>query len=100
MAVKAFHASGLDCPRTTVFIAAPAEPRISLVATGRFLTIVPSSVLSFSKRPDIKVLPVELQHARVPVGIVTLKHRTLSPVAQLFIVAAREVAKPLAKRKG
>jgi hypothetical protein len=44
-------------------------------------------------------LPIELQHARVPIGIVTVKNRTLSPVAQLFIEAAREVAKPLAKRK-
>jgi hypothetical protein len=33
---------------------------------------------------------------RRPNGIVTLKNRTLSPVAQLFIDCAREVAKPLA----
>jgi hypothetical protein len=37
--------------------------------------------------------------ARLPNGIATLKNRTLSPVAQLFIDCAREVAKPLAKRK-
>jgi hypothetical protein len=37
--------------------------------------------------------------ARLPSGIVTLKNRALSPVAQLFIDCAREVAKPLAKRK-
>jgi len=42
---------------------------------------------------------VELPRAYVPVGIVTLKNRTLSPVARLFVDAAREVAKPLAKRK-
>jgi hypothetical protein len=41
----------------------------------------------------------ELPMARVPSGIVTLKNRTLSPVAQLFVDAARKVAKPLAKRK-
>jgi hypothetical protein len=29
----------------------------------------------------------------------TLKNRALSPVAQLFIEAAHEVAKPLARRK-
>ena len=50
-------------------------------------------------RPEIKVLPVELPMARVQNGIVTLKNRTLSPVAQLFIDCAREVAKPLAKTK-
>jgi hypothetical protein len=52
-----------------------------------------------SRRPEIKVLPVDLPIAPVPVGIVTLKTRTLSPVAQLFIDSAREVAKPLAQRK-
>jgi hypothetical protein len=35
----------------------------------------------------------------MPVGIVTLKNRTLSPVVQLFIDSAREVAKSLAKTK-
>jgi DNA-binding transcriptional LysR family regulator len=56
-------------------------------------------VLRFSKSPKVTVLPVKLQHARAPVGIVSLKNRTLSPVAQLFIATAREVAKPLARRK-
>jgi hypothetical protein len=37
--------------------------------------------------------------ARLANGSVTLKNRTLSPVTQLFIDWAREVAKPLAKRK-
>ena len=45
-------------------------------------------------------MPVELPSARVSVGIVTLKNRTLSPVARLFIEYAREVAKALAKKKG
>jgi hypothetical protein len=35
----------------------------------------------------------------VPVGIVTLKNRTLNPVAELFIDSAREVAKSLGKGK-
>ena len=95
--MEAFRASGLDYPRATV-VTVPAEVRISLLATGRFLTIVPASVLRFpTRRPEIKVLPVELPMTRVPVGIVTLKNRTLSPVAQLFIEHAREVAKQLAK---
>jgi hypothetical protein len=50
-------------------------------------------------RLEIKVLPVKLQMAHVQNVIVTLKNRALSPVAQLFIDCAREVAKPLAKRK-
>jgi hypothetical protein len=35
----------------------------------------------------------------VSIGIITLRNRTLSRVARLFIQHAREVAKPLAKRK-
>jgi DNA-binding transcriptional LysR family regulator len=90
--------SGLDYPRTAVF-AAPPGVRLNLLAAGRFLTIVPISVLRLSQRPGIKILPVKLQYASVPVGIITLKSRTLSPILQLFIDDAREVAKPLARRK-
>ena len=96
--VEAFRANGLDYPRATVFTISP-EARIGLVASGRFLSIVPISILRFPRpRPEIKVLPVKLSVARVPFGIVTLKNRMLSPVAQLFIEHAREVAKPLATR--
>jgi len=96
---EAFCACGLDYPRATVFTSS-IDMRLVLLATGRFLTMCSSSVLRFpSRRADIKTLPVELPMARVSNGIVTLKNRTLSPVAQLFIEHAREVAKPLAKRK-
>jgi DNA-binding transcriptional LysR family regulator len=100
VAKEAFRASGLDYPRTTV-CTAPADVRISLLATGRFLTIFAMSVLRFPpKRPQLKILPVDLPVVPMPIGIVTLKNRTLSPVAQLFIEQAREIAKPLAKRAG
>src|SRR6266581_1071625 len=99
IATEAFRSSGLDYPRTTVVADSP-EVRISLLATGRFVTIFPASVLRFpTMRPEIKVLPVKLQMAHVQNVIVTPKNRALSPVAQLFIDCAREVAKPLAKRK-
>jgi DNA-binding transcriptional LysR family regulator len=99
VAKEAFGASGLKYPRVTV-VTFPREVRMNLLATGRFLTISPTSVLRFpTKRPEFKVLPVELPIAPVPIGIITLKNRTLSPVAGLFIEHAREVAKPLAKRR-
>jgi DNA-binding transcriptional LysR family regulator len=92
------RAGGLDHPRIAVFATQPGA-RLNLVANGRFLTIGTGEVFGLFKRPGIKILPVKLQHARAPVGIITLKNRTLSPVAQLFIDEAREVAKPLARRK-
>ena len=52
------------------------------------------------KNPTVKVLPVQLPALTRHVGIITLKGRMISPVAQLFIDCARELAKPLAKRKG
>ena len=97
--MDAFRASGLDYPRVSVVTDCP-HMRISLLATGRFVTIFPASAFRFlTKRSEIKVLPVELPRARRPNGIVTLKNRALSPVAKLFIDCAREVAKPLAKQK-
>jgi DNA-binding transcriptional LysR family regulator len=98
-AMAAFRSYGLDYPRTTV-VALPPDVRASLLATGHFLSIFPTSALRFpTKRPELKVLPVELPMARVPNGIVTLKNRTLGPVAQLFIDSAREVAKAPARKK-
>jgi len=99
IAIEAFRARGLDYPRTTVVTDSP-EVRVSLLATGRFVTIFPASVLRFpTVRSEIKVLPVKLQMDRVQNVIVTLKNRARSPVAQRFIDCAREVAKPLARRK-
>src|SRR5215210_967119 len=83
-AMEAFRASGLPYPRATVFTS-PAEARISLLATGRFLTIFTTSILRFStKLPEIKFLPVKIPVSHVPVGIVTLKNRTLSPGRTAF----------------
>jgi DNA-binding transcriptional LysR family regulator len=73
---------------------------MSLLTTGRFVTILPASALKFpAMRPEIKALPVHLPEARAPSGVVTLKARELSPVAQLFIECAREIAKVPGKRK-
>jgi len=52
-----------------------------------------------TKRTELKILAVELPMAPVSNGIATLKSRMLSPVARLFIEHARDLAKPVAKRK-
>src|SRR5215208_526393 len=93
---EAFREKELDVPPNTI-ITATVPVRSALLATGRFLTIIPSSVLKFSvNNPVLKRLSVELPTTERPVGIITLKNRTISPVAQLFIDCAREVAKTLA----
>jgi len=96
---QAFQTIGHNYPRTTIFTE-HQELRVNLLASGRFLSIFSASILRFhAKRAELRVLPVDLALARVPVGIVTLRNRTLSPVAKLFIEHARKIAKPLAKRK-
>jgi DNA-binding transcriptional LysR family regulator len=99
IAMEAFRANGADIPRTTVVTDSP-HARMSLLTTGRFVTILPASALKFpAMRPEIKALPVRLPKARAPSGVVTLKARELSPVAQLFIECARELAKALGRAK-
>jgi len=91
VALKAFRARGLHYPHATVFSDSP-HVRMALVASGRFLSIFPGSALKFlPSHPGVKKLPVDLS-TRVPVGIVTLKERTLGPVSRLFTEHAREVA--------
>jgi DNA-binding transcriptional LysR family regulator len=94
---EAFRAAGLAVPNATI-ITSSTPARYTLVASGRFLSILPASVLAFaSKKPAPKALPVELATARRPIGIIALKNRALSPVVQRFIDCARGVAKPLGK---
>ena len=99
IAREAFSASGLDLPRRTVTTNSP-QVRMSLLATGRFLTIFPASVLRLpTQRLELRALPVEFPRARVASEIFTLKSRTPGPVARLFIDTAHEVAQPLMKKK-
>ena len=70
----------------------------ALVASGPFVGILPASLLRFGANlPPLKILPVELPVAPLPVGIMTLKNRTISPVVRLFIDCARELTRPLAR---
>lgn len=95
-----FRAAGLELPRPAM-VTTTGVARIALVAKGRFLSMASESVLRFGGWEDsIKILPIDLAANGGVVGIITLKNRTLTPVAQLFIDCAREVGKPMAKPRG
>jgi DNA-binding transcriptional LysR family regulator len=95
--VEAFRASGLDVPKRMV-LASSIQLYNGLLATERFLAIMPDSLLKFSaKRFGLKGLPIELPVPPRFIGIVTVKNRTISPAARVFIDLTREVTKPLAK---
>jgi DNA-binding transcriptional LysR family regulator len=92
---RAFRASGVPFPRPAV-IAFAHEMRINLVATARYLTVLPESLLTLpGKHPLLARVPVALPVASGPIGILTLTTREPSPVAQLFATSAREVAQSL-----
>jgi DNA-binding transcriptional LysR family regulator len=95
---EAFRAGGLEPPRPTV-VTLSEYMKNDLLATGRFLTVLPGFMLKVTgQHPPLKALPVALPNAPMPVGIVTLKNRTLTPLAQLFIESIRGAAKSIAQR--
>jgi DNA-binding transcriptional LysR family regulator len=95
----AFRASGIEPPRATVYADA-INMRTRLAATGPYIAVIPASIMKFpGKSTLIKVLPVTLPTTQRQIGIFTLKNRTLSPLAQIFIECAREVARPLVNGK-
>lgn len=96
---EVFRAGGLEPPRPTVEITS-SHLRNELLATRRFLSIVPGfSILLPRRRTDVKALALDLPIASEPVAIITLKNRSLSPAAHMFIEQVRELTKPLAKKR-
>jgi DNA-binding transcriptional LysR family regulator len=91
-----FRESGLNMPRTPLTTLS-IHLCCRLAATGRFVTLLPSSIVRFSGRDlSLKMLPVKLpRRPPVQVAIVTLKNRTLSPAAETFIECVREVSKSM-----
>jgi DNA-binding transcriptional LysR family regulator len=94
MTKQAFQANGLGVPRATVYTLS-THLRCSLIESGRFVGMVPTSVLRFNAaRFSLKTLPVECRVELGPVAIVTLRDRTPSPLLHKFIAAARAAIEP------
>jgi DNA-binding transcriptional LysR family regulator len=93
-----FRAAGLEPPRAHVLsFSVPLHQH--LLATGRFLTTLPSSMVVHNQHLPLKLLSVKFPAVSRPVAIVTLKKRTIKPLARLFIDCAHSLAEPLAKNK-
>jgi DNA-binding transcriptional LysR family regulator len=92
---RAFAAHGLKLP-PLVLLSGSLNLRYNLLATGRFVTCVPHSLLPFvDRRRLFRVLPIELPAWDVPTMILTLRGRTPGPSATLFLQQLRELARPL-----
>lgn len=96
---EAFEAEQLKLPSRKV-ITSFILMRNHLLATGRFLTVLPDSVLRYNaKQWALRALPIKLRTKPRPIAIMMLKNRTLSPAVQLFINHLRTVAKGFARRR-
>ena len=74
--------------------------RNHLLASGRFVTVLPESVLRYNaKQWALRALPVKLRATPQPIAIVSLKNRSLSPAVQLFIGHLRTVVKAYMRRR-
>lgn len=96
--LNAFRACRLDPPKTTV-IADSTNMRNKLAEAGRFLTVMPEFALKLPGRfASLQALPVELPNSRRTIRFVSVKNRSLSPLAERFIENMRVLARPLAKK--
>jgi DNA-binding transcriptional LysR family regulator len=89
---QTFRNSGLEPPPATV-LTVSLHLYMRLIETGRWLGFVPASVMQFGgKQMQLKVLQVKVPSPPAPVGFITVKDRTLTPLAARFIDCARKVA--------
>jgi DNA-binding transcriptional LysR family regulator len=94
-----FRSAGMALPRLSV-ASDSMILRTRLLETGRYVTMLPRSILVFGgEQPHVKILPVSVPGIAPVTEILTLKNRTLSPAAELFIQCARDVAKSMAAPK-
>jgi DNA-binding transcriptional LysR family regulator len=91
---EAFRHRGLEPPLASI-----TTHSISLchrlLTTGRFLALQPVVMARLADHLSIKMLDVDFAGFSRPVGVMTVKGRTLSPIAHLFIECARELANTL-----
>jgi DNA-binding transcriptional LysR family regulator len=86
---EAFDSTGLPLPKISISTFS-MNLRNSLISAGRFVTMMPRSVWKFTAaQSSAVVLPMKLNLQRAPVAIVTIKGRSLSPMADRFANAIR-----------
>jgi DNA-binding transcriptional LysR family regulator len=91
---QAFEGEGLLAPSASV-AADSVLVRVHLIATGRFVSVLPASVLrSVVAQMSFKALPIKFKAKAPPIVSIRLKNRTVSPVTELFLEHLRAVAAP------
>lgn len=92
---KAFEDSGFEMPRPTVATTSTYALSV-LVGNSPFLTVHPRIVLTTpDSHPQLAAVDIRLPMTRGPIALITLKDRSLSPAAQLFVKSASAVVKEM-----
>ncbi len=95
----AFRAAGIDPPRPQIETFS-VSLCYRLIATGRFVTMLPASMVNLGAGLPLKFLRVASPTVVRPTGIMTLTNRTRSSLAELFIAEARKLAAPGISNQG
>jgi DNA-binding transcriptional LysR family regulator len=97
LADEVFRRSGLETPSAKV-LTVSLHLYLRLMETGDWLGLIPASTMRFrGSFRRIKTLPIETSCPPSPVGVVTVKGRTLTPLAQRFIEYTHKIAKEASK---
>lgn len=97
LVADAFRAKGLSAPSPSVTTYSMLL-RMQLLASGHYVTAFPRSLVDYNaEKWSLKILPIDLGK-KLPVAIVALKHRTLSPAVRLFIEHAHAASKAMMGR--
>jgi DNA-binding transcriptional LysR family regulator len=95
----AFEAQGLSVPKARI-VSSSLLMRNHLLATGRYLSVLPVSALQFNAKPwGLRALPVKLRAKPRPIAIITLKNRSVSPAEKLFIKQLRATTRDYVRRR-
>jgi len=87
-----FRMNGLE-PASATVLTVSLHLYMRVIETGRWVGLIPASVMRFGgQHMRIKTLPVKILSPPAPVGFITVKDRTLTPLAERFIECSRKVA--------
>ncbi len=93
--VDAFRRKKLEIPPAVV-ITLSVLMRLNLLASGRFLSVLPATMLDHrSTRDWLRALDVDLKESIGPVALITLRRRAASGALALFQQSCREVCKTI-----
>jgi DNA-binding transcriptional LysR family regulator len=92
---ETFRRSNLDLPATAV-TSISIYMRLTLLAHGDFLTVLPMSMLLHpGDKTWLRALPVDLRDPAAKISAITLRKRRAGGAVKLFLESSREVAKVL-----